>query len=298
MTQTQNPQPSPTPPASNSTSTSASTSAKLPPLTAALVGALIPQTLRLTRRPQRVLERHWFVSRGGFFWILLGGFFEPFFYLISTQLGFGALVNDVEVAGRLVPYVQFVAPGLLAASAMNGPMFETMNVFFRINFDGVYNAMLATPLSAGDVVVGDTFWATLRGGIYSALFVVAMVIMGMTSSWWGLLLLPVSLLISFAFAGVGMAIATFIRSVEDFEYVPTVMLPMFLFSATFFPASSYGRFEWLLNLSPLYHGVALLRAVNLGEFSWSLLVNVGVLLALAVFSTGLAARRIERTILS
>ncbi len=272
--------------------------AQLPPLTAGLARILVPPTLRSTRRPQRVLERHWFVSRGGFFWILLGGFFEPFFYLISTQLGFGSLVADVEVGGETVSYVAFVAPGLLAASAMNGPMFETMNVYFRMTFDGVYKAMLSTPMSTGDVVVGDTFWATIRGGIYSAMFVGAMAIMGMISSWWGLLLFPVSLLISFSFAGVGMAIATLVRAVEDFEYVPTFMLPLFLFSATFFPASSYGRFEWLLNLSPLYHGVALLRAVNLGQFSWSLAINVVVLVALAVFSTGLAARRIERALLS
>ncbi len=271
--------------------------AQLPPITAGLAQALVPPTLRSTRRPQRVLERHWFVSQGGFFWILVGGFFESFFYLISTQLGFGSLVADVEVGGQTVSYVSFVAPGLLAASAMNGPMFETMNVYFRMTFDGVYKAMLSTPLSAGDVVVGDTFWATIRGGFYSLLFVAAMAIMGLIESWWGLLLFPVSLLISFSFAGVGMAIATLVRSIEDFEYVPTFMLPLFLFSATFFPAESYGRFEWLLNFSPLYHGVVLLRAVNLGQFSWSLLINAGVLVALALFSIGLAARRIERALL-
>jgi len=268
-----------------------------PPITSALLSGLVPPVLRSARRPQRVLERHWFVSRSGFFWILLGGFFEPFFYLVSTQLGFGSLVADIDINGRLVSYVHFVAPALLAASAMNGAMYETMNVFFRMNFDKTYAAMLSTPMTAGDVVLGDVFWATIRGGLYSAAFVAIMAVMGMVSSWWGLLLLPAAVLIAFAFAGVGMAIATFIRSVEDFEYVPTVMLPMFLFSATFFPAASYGRFQWLLNLSPLYHGVALLRALNLGQFTWSLVGNVGVLLALAAVSIGLSARRIDRALL-
>lgn len=269
-----------------------------PPITAGLVAGLVPPTLRSTRRPQRVLERHWFVSRGGFFWILVGGFFEPFFYLISTQLGFGALVGDIAVGGQPVSYVKFVAPGLLAASAMNGPMFETMNVFFRINFDRTYASMLCTPISAGDVVVGDAFWATIRGSIYSVMFMIVMAAMGMVGSWWGLLLLPLSVLISFSFAGLGMAIATFIRSVEDFEYVPTLMLPMFLFSATFFPAASYGRFAWLLKLSPLYHGVALLRAANVGQLSWTLLGHVAVLVIMAIVCLAIAARRIERTLLA
>ncbi len=264
-----------------------------PPITA----GLIPPSLRDARRPHRVLERHWFVSRSGFFWILLGGFFEPFFYLVSTQLGFGSLIDDVEVGGELVSYVHFVAPALLAASAMNGAMYETMNVFFRMTFDKTYSSMLATPMTAGDVVLGDVFWATIRGGLYSAAFLVVMAVLGMTSSWWGLLLLPASLLVSFAFAGVGMAIATFIRSIEDFEYVPTAMLPMFLFSATFFPASSYGRFEWVLNFSPLYHGVALLRALNLGQFPPSIFTHVVVLFALAGLSIVLSAHRIERALL-
>ncbi len=262
-----------------------------------LTSGFIPASLRHARRPHRVLERHWFVGRGGFIWVLLGGFFEPFFYLVSTQLGFGSLINDIDVGGQTVRYVEFVAPALLAASAMNGAMYETMNVFFRINFDKTYVAMLSTPMSTGDVVVGDTLWATIRGGLYSFGFIAVMAALGMTSSWWGLLMFPAALLIAVAFGAIGMVVATYLRSVEDFEYVPTAMLPLFLFSATFFPVSTYGDWAWVLNFSPLYHGVALMRDLNLGLMSWGMLVHVAVLLALAIVGTVVAARRVERALL-
>lgn len=272
--------------------------AALPITNGLLGGRLVPTSLRGARRPHRILERHWFVGRSGFIWILLGGFFEPFFYLISTQLGFGSLIDDIEVGGQTVPYVEFVAPALLAASAMNGAMYETMNVFFRINFDKTYAAMLSTPMTTGDVVIGDTLWATIRGGLYSFGFIGVMVALGMTSSWWAVLLLPASLLVALAFGSVGMTIATYLRSVEDFEYVPTIMLPLFLFSATFFPASTYGDLDWVLLFSPLYHGVALLRGLNVGDPSWAMLGHAVVLLGVAAAGTTIAGRRIERALLS
>lgn len=263
-----------------------------------LLSMFLPPALRRAHRPMRILERHWFVGKTSFLWIILGGFFEPFFFLISTDLGFGGLIADIDVDGTLVPYVEFVAPALLAASAMNGAMYETMNVFFRIHFDKTYESMLATPVTVGDVVIGDVLWATLRGGLYAVAFMGVMAAMGMTPSWWGLLMLPGSLLIALAFGGIGLTIATMLRSIEDFEYVPTASLPLFLFSATFFPVSAYGDLGWIVNLSPLYHGVALLRALNLGQLSWGLLGHVAVLFAIALVGVTIAASRIERTLLT
>lgn len=263
-----------------------------------LTMGFLPPALRQARRPHRVLERHWFVGKSGFIWVLIGGFFEPFFYLISTRLGFGSLISEIEVNGDFVSYVEFVAPALLAASAMNGAMYETMNVFFRLTFEQTYAAMLQTPMTTGDVVVGDTLWATIRGALYAAGFLIVMLVMGMTSSWWAVLLIPAAVMIALAFGAIGMVVATFLRSVEDFEYVPTLSLPLFLFSATFFPPSTYGSFSWLLQFSPLYHGVALMRGLNLGQVSWSMLGHVAVLLGIAIVGTVVSARRIERNLLS
>jgi len=147
------------------------------------------------------------------------------------------------------------------------------------------------------VALGEIGYATIRGSIYSAAFLATMAVMGMTPSWWALLSVPICVLIAFAFSAVGMMATTFMRSWSDFEYVPTISLPLFLFSATFYPVSSYGDWGWVLQLSPLYHGVTLVRGVNRGDFAWSYLGHVGVLVALAVFGLTVTARRLERMLL-
>jgi lipooligosaccharide transport system permease protein len=259
---------------------------------------ILPPQVLGARRPHRMLERHWMVNRSGQWTIVLSGFFEPLVYLFSIRLGFGALVGDVDDGGRLVSYAEFVAPALMAASAMNGAVFEsTMNVFFQLKYDKVYDSALATPLTAGDVALGEILYATIRGSLYSTAFLIAMVVLGMTSSIWVVLALPITILIAIAFSAVGMAASTYMRSWADFEYVPTLTLPLFLFSATFFPLSSYGDWGWVAQLSPLYHGVALVRGVSLGTWSWGYIPHLAVLIAMALIGLSITARRIERLLL-
>ena len=258
---------------------------------------LPPQVLE-ARRPQRLLERHLIINRSGGWMIVLSGFFEPLFYLLSIRIGFSALVGDVDDGGRLVPYAEFVAPALMAASAMNGAVFEsTMNVFFQLKYDKVYDAALATPLTAGDVALGEIMYATLRGALYSAAFLITMVVLGMAQSPWIVLALPACVLIAIAFSAVGMACTTFMRSWADFEYVPSLTLPLFLFSATFYPLSSYGDWAWVVQLSPLYHGVALVRGASAGEWTWAVIPHVAVLASMALAGLTVTARRIERLLL-
>jgi len=259
---------------------------------------IIPIQVRQARRPHRLLERQWMVNNSGGWTAVLTGFFEPLFYLLSIRIGFGALVGDVDVDGRLVPYAVFVAPALMASSAMNGAVFEsTMNVFFKLKYDHTYDSVLATPLTAGDIALGEMLNATTRGAFYSSAFLVSMWALGMVESAWVVLALPVAVLMAFAFSATGMAATTFMRTWADFEYVPTIVLPMFLFSATFYPASAYGRWEWVVQLSPLYHGVAMIRSLNQGEWSWAFLGHVGVFVIMIVVGLTVATRRIERLLL-
>jgi lipooligosaccharide transport system permease protein len=113
-----------------------------------------------------------------------------------------------------------------------------------------------------------------------------------------LLALPCCALIGLAFASTGFAVTTFMRGFSDFEFVPTATMPMFLFSATFFPLSSYGSWAWLAQLSPLYHGVALVRAANAGVFTLSSIGHVVVLLAIAAVAMSVAARRLGKLLLA
>ncbi len=128
---------------------------------------ILPPQVLAARRPQRMLERQWIVNRAGGWSIVLSGFFEPLFYLLSIRVGFGGLIGDVQDGGKSIPYAEFVAPALFAASAMNGSIYEATNVFWKLKYDKVYDAALATPLTSGDVALGEMLYATIRGTLYS-----------------------------------------------------------------------------------------------------------------------------------
>lgn len=264
----------------------------LPPMPVGLLAGL-----RGARRPQRVIERNVLVYTRTWF-ILASGFFEPLFYLFSIRIGFGSLVGEVQHAGRTMEYATFVAPALMASSAMNGAIYDsTMNIFFKLRYVRVYDGVLASPLGPTDVVLGEVGWATIRGTIYSAAFLVCLVALGMTESAWAVMALPACMLTALAFSAVGMALTTHMRSWTDFEWVPALTLPMFLFSATFYPISSYGSLGWVVQLSPLYHGVALVRGASLGDGSWSMVLHAGVLVAATLVGLSIATRRIDRLLL-
>lgn len=258
---------------------------------------ILPVELLAARRPQRMMERSFMVNRRT--WpVIVSGFFEPLFYLLSIRIGFGSLIGDVEIAGRSVGYAEFVAPALMAASAMNGAVYDTtMNIFFKLKQAKLYDAVLATPMQPADVALGEIGWAVVRGVLYSTVFLLTMWALGMTASPAIVLALPVCVLIAFAFASVGMACTTYMRSWVDFEYVGAISLPLFLFSATFYPLSSYGDWGWILQFSPLYHGVALVRSLNLGVFEWSMFGHLAVLVAMTVVGLTIASRRIAALLL-
>ena len=262
-----------------------------------LVLRVVPPIFRNARHPQRLIERSVMVYRRTWI-ILVSGFFEPLFYLLSIRIGFGKLVGDVTVAGQTVRYAEFVAPALMASSAMNGAVYDsTMNIFFKLKHARLYDAVLATPMNANDVALGEIGWAVIRGAVYSFAFMLCLVALGMTHTPWVVMAMPACWLIGFAFASVGMAATTFMRSWADFDWVQTAIMPMFLFSCTFYPLSSYGDWGWIMQISPLYHGVALVRGASLGMASWGMVVHVVVLLAMATAGLGVAARRVETLLL-
>jgi lipooligosaccharide transport system permease protein len=249
--------------------------------------------------PRQVLERSFLVYRRA--WIVfVTGMLEPFFYLLSIGIGVGALVGTIPLGdGRSIPYAEFVAPAMLAASAMNGAIFDaTYGVFFRLKFDRVYDVMLATPLRPRDIAVGEIVWALGRGTIYSAAFVVVMASLGYTSSWWTLLALPVAMLIGFAFAAVAMALTTFMKSWQDFEFIQLGIMPMFLFSATFYPLETYPQgLQWIVAATPLYQGVALERALTTGTVGPDALLHVLYLVVMGGLGLWLTSRRISTLLL-
>jgi lipooligosaccharide transport system permease protein len=248
----------------------------------------------LRARPfTRVLERNLLVYRRS--WIfLVSGFFEPLFYLLSIGIGLGHLVGPISVNGRLVEYTAFVAPGLLAASAMNGAMIDsTFQVFMKLKIAKTYDAMLATPLGVRDVSLGELSWCVLRGTLYSGAFLAIMAMLGYVVSPWAVLCWPGAVLMSLAFASAGMAGTTYMRTWQDFDMVSLAFIPLFLFSGTFYPITVYaGWLQAVVRCTPLYQGVAIERAADLGIFYWALLLHVAYLAAMVVGGVAVVRRRL------
>ncbi|HQR27522.1 MAG TPA: ABC transporter permease [Nocardioides sp.] len=231
--------------------------------------------------------------------LFLTGFLEPVFYLLSIGVGVGRLIDTFEFNGQEIPYAAFVAPGMLAASAMNGAVMDaTFNVFFKLKYAKLYDQMLVTPLSTGDIARGEIAWCLARGGTYSAAFLVVMAVLGLTDSWWALLALPAALLIAFAFAAVGMALTTYMKSWQDFEKITLVQLPLFLFSGTFFPVSTLSDpVRWVIEVTPLYRGVVLCRELTTGALSWASAVSVVYLLVMGLVGLVVVRRRLGSLLL-
>ena len=248
--------------------------------------------LRLIERHARFYRRMWLV--------VAAGAAEPLFYLLSVGVGIGGLIGSVTgPGGQPVPYREFVAPGLLAVSALNGALNDsTFNIYGRLKFDKLYDAVLATPLGARDVAFAEIGWAVLRGVIYSVSFLVVMAAMGLIASPWAILALPGAALISFATAAIGVYLTTYMKTWQDFDYVMLVAVPMFLFSGTFYPLSVYPRvIEVIVEWSPLYQGVVIVRDLVLGLPSPDLAWRAAYLMALGVAGLALAGQRIATLLL-
>jgi lipooligosaccharide transport system permease protein len=239
-------------------------------------------------------------SHSAYWWVLISGFFEPVLYLLSIGVGVGALVGDFRMPdGKIVSYARFVAPAMLAASAMNGALAETtMNFFGKMKFMRLYDGVLATPVTPMQVALGELIWALARGLIYSVAFLGLMVGMGLTTVGWALATLPVTVLVGFGFGGLGMALTTFLRSFQDFDYITVTQFGLFLFSGTFAPAHDLQPvLRVLIEVTPLYHGVELIRGFTIGSPEWSMLWHVAYLLGLATAGLLVAGRRMGRLLL-
>jgi len=246
------------------------------------------RALVLVERNLTIYRRAWL--------IIASGLFEPVFYLLSIGVGLGALVGEIADDGRTLGYTSFVAPGLLAAAAMNGVMTDvTSNIFWRLRYGKVYEAMLATPIGVADVALGEILVALMRGVLYAAGFLVVMLALGLTHSWWAVLALPAATLIAFAFAAAGLAATTFMRHSQDAALVQLALLPMFLFSTTFYPLSEYApEVQVVVQLTPLYHGIELLRALTTGTVGAGVLGHVAYLVAMSAIALPIATHRLDR----
>ena len=238
-----------------------------------------------------VVERNLLLWRGQWA-MLLSGVFEPLLYLLVLGVGVGGLVGTLQTAdGTAVSYGQFVAPGLLGAAAMNAAVFETCNIYFKL-FDHLYDALGATPADPRDIAVGEIVWSVMRTGVYAVGFVAVMLALGLITSPLGLLAIPMAMLVGFAFATTTLVATTYMRSWNDFDLLQILIVPLFLFSATFYPLDVLpGWARSITVLSPLYHGVAGIRQLTLGTVDGWLAVYVLILVGIGWAGLEAGARR-------
>lgn len=228
--------------------------------------------------------------------IMISGFVEPVLYLLSMGIGLGALIGTVQgPGGTEISYAAYIAPALLTVSAMNGALYDsTMNVFFKMNYAKLYQNMLYTSLGPLDVALGEIFLALLRGFLYATGFTIVMAAMGLITTWWALLMVPAAVLIAFGFASIGMGITSYIRTFQQLDWVTFIMLPMFLFSATFYPLSVYPEpIQWLIQALPLWHGVELLRQLSVGSFGVMTAVHLLYYVLMVIVGMTLTTRRLR-----
>ena len=249
------------------------------------------------RRSGSVVERNVATLRTAYWVVMATGFLEPVMYLFSIGIGVGKLVGDLTLAdGRVVGYATFVAPAMLASSAMTGALSETtFNFFGKMKFMKLYDGMLATPLRPMEIAFGELAWAMLRGTVYAAAFLVIMVVMHLTTTGLAVLAFFAAVLVGFAFGAAGMALSTFMRSWQDFDLMASAQFALFLFSGTFVPADGYPVvLRWLVEFSPLYRSVDLIRSITTGVWTQTQILDVAYLIALLIVGLAVAARRMGK----
>ena len=246
-------------------------------------------------RSRVIMERAYIAFRSSTWMIVISGFVEPVLFLLSFGYGLKDLVGDITVAGQPVGYVAFIAPALLATSAMNGAIYDsTMNVYFKLNHDRIYHGMLSTSLGPMDVALGEIGWALLRGLSYAVGFMALVTPLGLIPSAWGILAIPAAVLIAFGFASFGMAVTSYMKSFQQLELVNIFLLPMFLFSGSFYPLDVFP--EWLqtiIRLFPLAHAIDIVRVLTLGNISWALVGHAMYFVVMIVVGLFFTTKRLN-----
>ena len=236
-------------------------------------------------RSRVVLQRSWITFKSSTYLVVLSGFMEPLLNLAVFGFGVGQFVGDITLAdGRSISYASFIVPGLLATSAMMGAVMDsTWNVYFKMHESRLYQAMLSTSLGPMDVALGEIAWALLRGALYSTSFMIVVTPLGLVHSWWGLLTIPAGVIIGFGFASLGMAATSYIKGFQQLNLINIVLMPLTLFSGSFFPLSVLP--DWLaliIRWTPLSQGIEMMRMCTLGT------INSGIFIHVAYFAIFIA----------
>ena len=247
----------------------------------------------------RVWQRNFLVYKRLWHRSIAFGFLQPVLFLTAMGIGVGALMSNQDLAAfGGVPYIDWLGPGLLSAMAMQTATFEsTYPIMNKIMWGRNYEAMLSTPLTTRNIIIGELFWVAFRIGTLATVFLVVLTLFGIVRSPLAILAVPVAVLVGTAFSSCLIAFTTIQRNDVGFSAIfRFVINPLFLFSGTFFPLSNLpDQVEWVAWLTPLFHGVQLIRGLVLGSLDWvAVPIHLAYLLAMLAIGVLLADRNLRR----
>lgn len=224
----------------------------------------------------RILYRHWLVFVKTWRANIMFNFVEPILYLWAMGFGLGVYVTNIQGYS----YLEFIAPGLIASSAMFATSYEaTYDSYTRMSFHKIFNAIVSTPASMDDVVMAELLYGAFKSVLYGSVFLIVTAFFGLVNSWW-VLLIPLPLFLGgLIYASLGMIWTSMAPGYDAFNYFFTLIItPMFLFSGIFFPVdnlpSGVQAVTWL---APLFHGVEIIRSLVHGQIGVNLLIHSAIL---------------------
>ena len=248
--------------------------------------------LKMTRRNFEVWLTYWRSS-------LVGNLLDPLFMLLGLGLGLGESIK--EIGG--MSYIQFIAPGIIASAGMYAATFEcTFSAYTRMVPQKTFDSIMMTPMMLDDIVAGEILWGAVKGmeSSLAILVVMALLPMGLTPSWWGLMVIPVSLLVCMMFASMALVYTSYSPSYDFFSYYFTLALtPQFLLSGIFFPLEDMPQWvQWLSEFMPLTHAVDLTRSLVMGWIHRGLWLDVFWIVGFVVVMFIIALRRMKKRMIN
>ena len=246
------------------------------------------------KRAFRVWQRHLKVYTKLYKSSFALNFVEPVLYLAALGIGLGAYIKEING----LPYVNFIAPGIIASSSMFAASYEcTYGTFVRITFQKTFDAILATPVTIDDLIAGELMWGATKSVIYGTVIIIVISLFGLVASPLVLGIIPVLFISGLIFSEISLIFVSKVPGIDSFNYFYTLLMtPMFLFSGIFFPIDTLpplvGKIAFF---TPLYHLVNICRAFALGKFSavvGDLVWLFVVLSLLAVYPFRLMRKRI------
>jgi len=242
----------------------------------------------------RVWQRHWTVYTKLYKTSFALNFAEPALYLVAMGFGLGAFVQDIH--GQ--PYINFIAPGIIASSSMFAAVYEcTYGTYIRMTYQKTFDAILATPVNLDDLVAGELIWGATKSVIFGVTITIVIALFGLVDSPLILLATPIIFLCGLIFAELSMIVAAIVPGIDSFSYFYTLfMTPLFLFSGIFFPLDSMPHIvSEIAVISPLYHLVNVCRALSAGALTsaaWGSIWIIGMALVLAPIPFRLMRKRL------